>query len=193
MTQQTIIERDPSRNKFATTSFVLSLVSIILSPIIIIQILGIVFGIKGLKSEKKGLSIAGLVINSLTIIILPIIAIVAFSAFSGILNNAKQKADFIVANQIQTAIVEYITNTNDFDMTFGESETPSVERIISKLQQEISFNGKTIQPLLENNDSNVTFKPLHTQHKGWQIIIDKSKMTVEVSPSTQENELKIEE
>lgn len=193
MTQQTITERDPARNKFATTSFVLSLVSIILSPIIIIQILGIVFGIKGLKSEKKGLSIAGLVINSLTIIILPIIAIVALSAFSGILNNAKQKADFIVANQIQTAIVEYITNTNDFDMTFGESETPSVEKIISKLQQEISFNGKTIQPLLENNDSNVTFTPLHPQHKGWQIIIDKSEMTVEVSPSTQENELKIEE
>ena len=120
-------------------------------------------------------------------------AILAFSAFSGIVSNAKQKADFVVSNQIQTAIVEYITITNDFDMTFGESETPSVERIISKLQQEITFNGRTIEPLLENNDSNVTFTPLHPQHKGWQIIIDKSKMTVEVSPSKQKNELIIED
>ncbi len=88
MTQQTISNGDPARNKFAVTSLVLSLVSILLSPIILIQILGIIFGIKGLKSEKRRLSITGLVINSLTIVIAPfVIATIAFSMFAGILNN----------------------------------------------------------------------------------------------------------
>jgi|GEM_PF-2638579 len=192
LSQPAVIDRDPTRNKFAVSSFVLSLVSIPLCFLLILQILGIVFGIKGLKSEKKGLSIAGIIISSLNILITPaIIAAIAVSMFSGVLSNAKQKADLSMSQEIQTAIVSYISQTGDFDMTFGESNKPTVETIITKLQQKNEFNGVTVEPFLSNSDSTKTFRPVATNHNGWIIKIDKSAKTVTVEASANEDNLEI--
>lgn len=191
LSQPTLMtDRDASRNKFATSSFVLSLVSLLLTPLLIFQILGIVFGVKGLKSEKKGFSIAGIIISSVSILF-AILAFIAFSMFSGVVNNAKQNADVKVSQEIQTAIVSYISQTGDFDMTFGENEKPTVETIITKLQYKTEFNGITVEPLLNNVDSTKTFRPVAVKNKGWIIKIDKSAKTVTVEASAKEDTLEI--
>lgn len=55
------------RNKYAKISFILSIIGIILSPIFLFQILGLIFGIKSLSSEKRGLSKKGILISIVAI------------------------------------------------------------------------------------------------------------------------------
>ena len=74
-------ERKNNPKHLAITSLILGIVSYItmitVAIPIVTSILGIVFGFKGLKSEKKKTSIAGIVINISFILLLIAIAIFA--------------------------------------------------------------------------------------------------------------------
>ena len=96
-----------------------------------------------------------------------------------------------MANEIEQAIIYYITETNDFGMTFGENGKPTVERITTKLQQENIVNGVKVPALLQNDNSDNGYTPLYREHRGWKIVIDKSDMSVDVSISNSGNSLDI--
>lgn len=63
------------RNGFAIASFVISLAGLLVCFLIIPQILGIVFGLLGLKSEKKGLAIAGIAISTITFVLVIVLTL----------------------------------------------------------------------------------------------------------------------
>ncbi len=186
---------DPKRNKFAITSFVISLISVILSPLIIPQVLGIIFAALGLKSEKKGLSIAGLVINIFAVLlgIVLLVSIISVSIFGSVVNNAKIKDDQQMTIRIQNAIVDYIQDTGDIDLKFGAREAPSVKEVLLKLQDKVTVNGKDYGPYLnlDSNNEEKEIKPDSSAYKGWEININKEAGTVEVKLSETEDSLLI--
>lgn len=174
---------DPTRNKFAIASFVISLCSIILTPLIIPQILGIIFAALGLKSEKRGLSTAGLVINIITIL-MGIIAVVSIGLLGGIVHTSKIKADQDMTVKIQNAIVSYINDTKDIDLKFGGDRTPDIKEVFLKLQDKITVDGKECGPYLNRDSGEIRdIKPQSSDYKGWEVSINKDTGTVEVKLS----------
>jgi hypothetical protein len=71
-----------SNNKFAIIALVMSIISLILSCFgaffgIIIQIVIYYFGYKGINSQKKGMAIAAIVVNSVALVITLIMIVIA--------------------------------------------------------------------------------------------------------------------
>lgn len=173
----------PARNPQSVVSLVLSIIGFILSPLMILQILGLIFGIRGLKSEKRGISIAGIVISSIGILlgIVVIVSIIAFSSFGSVLQNAREKADIQISTEIQQAIVSYINDSKDIDLEFGENQVKSVDEIIDSLQETIIVDGVEYGPYLLKEDD--FYLPNSDSVDGWSISIDKSKGAILVEPS----------
>lgn len=63
------VKQESNKGGFAIASLVLSLISLIPCCFPVLQILGLIFGIIGIKSDKKGLSIAGIIISVISAII----------------------------------------------------------------------------------------------------------------------------
>lgn len=183
---------NPAKNKHAVISFVFSLISIVFSPVILFQIVGIVLGIMGIKSQKKGLSIAGIVINSIMLIvgIFAIFVILSLVAFGGVVANAQLKADQVSAQEISSAIVSYIEDSDDIELKYGEEKTVDVQTLINRLQIPVFSNGKVYGPYLTSGMSEAQWqKPASSASKGWEIIVDKAKGVVEVNPSSKGDSL----
>ncbi|MDQ2086659.1 hypothetical protein RBH29_09505 [Herbivorax sp. ANBcel31] len=179
--QNRVKEGDSERNKFAIASLVISIISLIFSLIMIPQIIGLIFAILGMKSEKKGISIAGLII-SIIAILLGVIAIISLSMFSGILSDTQIRADERGAVEIQSAIVQYIEDSGDIELKFGENQSPTVKKVISNLQDVTIVNGQEFGPYLESSEES-EFELMHPDHKGWEIFVNETNATVEVKPS----------
>lgn len=171
----------PERNSKAVSSLVLSIVGLILSPLMILQILGLILGIRGLKSEKKGISIAGIVISSIGIIlgILLIISIIAFNYFGAVLQSSKEIADVRMSYEIKQAIVTYISQSNDMNLQFDEKNSNTVDEIIDNLQTTVTIDGVDYGPYLLNEGKSY----IPNNASGWSIHIDKSENIVSVEPS----------
>jgi hypothetical protein len=101
-----------ARNGFAIASFVLGFVGWIIP--FLGNIIGIIFGALGIKSKHQTFSIIGIVFNSLSILIMPVVLVIAFN---GILQNAQRKADVEQAKSIQQAIEMLIDKTGVADIT----------------------------------------------------------------------------
>ena len=138
-----------------------------------------------------------------------VLAIVAFSAFSGVLGNSKKKADFSQAENIEKAIQIYITDTGDVTLSkmcdpngspYNFSTSTTWGAIVSAIQNVVQCPDhtgvkRTYGPLLTNPNgaSNTitasSYEPQWTQaaggeHEGYTITIYKSSSTVRVVPYT---------
>ncbi|TYQ17935.1 UNVERIFIED_CONTAM: hypothetical protein Cloal_0327 [Acetivibrio alkalicellulosi] len=184
---------DRTKNSKAVTSFVLSVVSIVLCPLLVLQILGFIFGIKGLKSEKKGFAISGIVISCISFIlgVIMLISIIAFSMFAGIYENTQIRADETKAIEISNAIVTYINESKDYNLTFGENLEPTVEEILERLEGKFIVGDKTYGGYL-TMEIDSDFRPSAKKHTGWEIIVNSREGIVEVTPSTDGDRVLIE-
>lgn len=91
-----------NKNGFAIASLVISLVGLIMCFLFIPQILGIIFGIIGLKSEKRGQAIAGLVISSITIIVAVFITFaIAIPNILNAIDEAREASTITIDKEIE--------------------------------------------------------------------------------------------
>lgn len=91
------------RNGFATASFIISLVGLLLCFLIVPQILGIVFGLLGLKSEKKGMAISGIVISSITFVLTVFLTLaIAIPNIIEAVDNARAAANMTIDGNTTT-------------------------------------------------------------------------------------------
>ena len=125
-TNETENSKEKNKKAFCIASMVLGIVSIVMccsyGISIICGILAVVFGILGIKSEKKGMAISGITTGAIGIIIsivmLIILIIMGFSAsIFDILDNYRYKDDDIeIDMNIEDILPKInINNTIDYD------------------------------------------------------------------------------
>lgn len=81
----------------AMASFVIGVISILLSFLFIPQIVGCILGILGLKSEKRGFAIAGIVLNIITFVagfFVLMVLLIAIPNIIEVVEEAKESAEF---------------------------------------------------------------------------------------------------
>lgn len=139
---------------------------------------------KKMLKNKKGFSLVELVI---VIAIMGVLAAVAISMFTGMIQRSRKQADVVRAQQIQKAIVTYIAETGNgnLDKMDGVSD---VDTLLQWLQgrHEISLPNGTEEkfgPYLENikNATNAkNYYPQQDKAEGWHIIVDSESGDVQV-------------
>lgn len=168
-----INQEEPKRNGSAIASLVLSLVSIVLCPILLIQILCLIFGGRGLKSEKKGFAVAGIIISTCTILL------GLFISFNYIFTPTPdtRRVDMNLAGNIQKAVSACMVETQDASL----GGVSTVDELFEILINGITVNGKFYEPYIIGTASE--FEPQNKKYKGWEIIIYKDRLYAKVSPS----------
>ncbi len=152
---------------------------------------------KKMLRNKKGFSLIELLI---VIAIMGILAVIAFSMFSGILANTTKKADQEQANNIQKALIAYMVDTGDEALTQMKTDpnwdgtptgtvtsgTTTDMEIISALQCDQVVNGETyvayLNPKSGTIPSSTDFDVQWSKHDGYQITVYKSRANAEVKP-----------
>lgn len=169
-------EGNKKRNGSAIASLVLSLISIILSPFLLIQMLGIFFGNRGLKSEKKGLALAGIIISTCTILLgLFVIFNIYISSITSC--GHRGRADTVQASNIKKAVIAYMVETDDASL----GGVSTVDELIEMLVNGKTVNGKFYEPYIIGPASK--FEPQNKMYKGWEVIVYKDRLYAQVSPS----------
>jgi type IV pilus assembly protein PilA len=144
---------------------------------------------KKMLKNKKGFSLVELVI---VIAIMGVLAAVAISMFTGMIQRSRRQADNTRAQQIQKAIVTYMAEVGDMNlsqMNSGAGE-PGAEAILAWLQEqhEVTFTDGSkdnVGPYLENirgEASADNYKPQQSGMDGWKITINKKTGEVQVEP-----------
>ena len=167
-------QNEIAHNGSAIASLVLSLVSIVLSPIFLIQILSLIFGGRGLKTENKGLALAGIIISTCTILL------GLFITYNYIFTAPpadRRKADMVQAGNIQKAVVACMVETQDASL----GGVSTVDELFEILVNGIIVDGKFYEPYIIGSVSR--FEPQNKVYKGWEVIIYKDRLNAKVSPS----------
>lgn len=152
---------------------------------------------KKMLKNKKGFSLIELLI---VIAIMGVLAVIAFSMFSGVVANSKKKADDTQAGNIQKALVAYIVDTGDVELktlkvggpsgTAVSTTSSGWEDIVLALQTAQSVDGKLYEPYLNpkigDTPKTQDFKCQWSKNQGYNIKVYKSRMnaTVEVTTSS---------
>lgn len=142
---------------------------------------------KKMLKNKKGFSLVELVI---VIAIMGVLAAVAISMFNGMIQRSRRQADNTRAQQIQKAIVTYMAEVGDMNlsqMNSGAGE-PGVDVILAWLQEqhEVTFSDGSkdkVGPYLENirNEASAdNYKPQQSGMDGWKITVNKETGEVQV-------------
>ena len=103
---------------------------------------------KKMLKNKKGFSLVELVI---VIAIMGVLAAVAISMFNGMIQRSRRQADATRAQQIQKAIVTYITESGDTNLKAakaGLASKTSADDIIVWLQGKMKFSLITLNKRL---------------------------------------------
>ena len=141
---------------------------------------------KKMLKNKKGFSLVELVI---VIAIMGVLAAVAISMFTGMIQRSRRRADDVRAQQIQKAIVTYIAETGDGDLSeLNLSGGNPLDDLLSKLQIKNTItlpNGTTedFGPYLENiknQQAATNYYPQQEGSDGWQIDVDSQTGNVQV-------------
>lgn len=147
---------------------------------------------KKMLRNKKGFSLIELLI---VIAIMGVLAVIAFSMFSGVVANSKKKADNTQAGNIQKALVAYIVDTGDVKLEAlnvggvgGSSVVGSTwTDVVLALQTIQSVKGSEYQPYLNpktgDTPATVDFDCQWSGNKGYNITVysDRMNATVEVT------------
>jgi type IV pilus assembly protein PilA len=152
---------------------------------------------KKMLKNKKGFSLIELLI---VIAIMGVLAVIAFSMFSGVVANSKKKADNTQAGNIQKALVAYIVDTGDVDLselkvggpsgTAISNGTSKWSDVVLALQTVQSVDGKDYEAYLNpksgNTPTTVDFKCQWSGNTGYDIKVYSNRMnaTVEVTTAT---------
>ena len=143
---------------------------------------------KKMLKNKKGFSLVELVI---VIAIMGVLAAVAISMFTGMIQRSRRRADDVRAQQIQKAIVTYIAETGDGDLSelsLGGGGGDTLDDLLSKLQikHTITLPNSTTEdfgPYLENiknQQAATNYYPQQEGSVGWQIDVDSKTGDVQV-------------
>ncbi len=144
---------------------------------------------KKMLKNKKGFSLVELVI---VIAIMGVLAAVAISMFTGMIQRSRRRADDVRAQQIQKAVVTYIAETGDGDLSelklVGASGDAQLDDLLKKLQikHTITLPNSTTEdfgPYLENiknQQAATNYYPQQEGSDGWQIDVDKQTGDVQV-------------
>jgi len=166
---------------------------------------------KKLLKNKKGFSLVELLI---VIAIMGVLAVIAFSMFSGIVANSTRKADEEQANNIQKALTSYMVDTGDskllqmkydsnndnvVDTVVGTASNLNYQYVIQALQFDQVVDGKTyiayLNPKTGTIPSTKDFDVRWSKHIGYSIKVYPSRAKAEVVPvesgSTLTTELEI--
>lgn len=146
---------------------------------------------KKMLKNKKGFSLVELVI---VIAIMGVLAAVAISMFNGMIQRSRRQADNTRAQQIQKAIVTYMAEVGDMNlsqMNSGAGE-PGVDVILAWLQEqhEVTFSDGSkdyVGPYLENirgEASADNYDPQQSGMDGWKITVNKETGEVQVEAAT---------
>ena len=153
---------------------------------------------KKLLKNKKGFSLVELLI---VIAIMGVLAVIAFSMFSGIVANSTRKADEEQANNIQKALTSYMVDTGDTelkqlkydsnndnaaDTSVGEATNLRYDFVIQALQLDQKVDGKTyiayLNPKTGTIPSTKDFDVRWSKHIGYSIRVYPSRAKAEVVP-----------
>lgn len=132
---QSVSESSEDKSKLATASFVLGLLSLFFGPFTGVP--GLILGLKGQKSSKRGLATAGIVFSILfgfvmyIIVILAAIILVSFNSAQSRARGARLHADM---NQIRSVAELYRTEKGTY--VGLEKDTR-----FSSIQSDIELNG----------------------------------------------------
>lgn len=139
---------------------------------------------KKMLKNKKGFSLVELVI---VIAIMGVLAAVAISMFTGMIQRSRRQADVVRAQQIQKAIVTYIAETGDGDLSDASND---IDGLLAWLQQphELSVPNKagteTFGPYLENIGnlaSATSYMPQQEGATGWDVTVNSKTGDVQVA------------
>lgn len=151
---------------------------------------------KKMLKNKKGFSLIELLI---VIAIMGVLAVIAFSMFSGVVANSRKKADMTQAGNIQKAIVAYIVDTGDAKLAQLKNDTVTIggdtwntsadwEDVVLALQKDQTVDGETFKAYLNprsgSDPSTVEFRVQWNQHVGYQIDVYPDRMNATVVPVT---------
>lgn len=154
---------------------------------------------KKMLRNKKGFSLIELLI---VIAIMGVLAVIAFSMFSGVVANSRKKADNTQAGNIQKAIVAYMVDTGDTDLseltykTSKITESTKWDTLVLMLQSEQTVNKEKYKPFLNpqksTSPSTVEFRTQWSGHHGYKITVTEANSNAIVIPATTETDNKIE-
>lgn len=159
---------------------------------------------KKMLKNQKGFSLIELLI---VIAIMGVLAVIAFSMFSGVLANSKKNADQRQAGNIQKALVAYMVDTNDTDLSELKTKGGTVvgtsklaSDLILALQWNQTVDSKKYEPYLNprtgSDPSSTDFAVQWSGNGGYyvQIFQDRLNATVEAVEKTdtaRANQIKI--
>ena len=142
---------------------------------------------KKMLKNKKGFSLVELVI---VIAIMGVLAAVAISMFTGMIQRSRRRADDVRAQQIQKAVVTYIAETGDGDLNeIGISNGDNTEKLLAALQDTYtltlpgSSSPEDFGPYLENirnEKSGKNYFPQQEDSKGWNVTVNSKTGDVQV-------------
>lgn len=118
-------------------------------------------------------------LTSISIVIL-LISTIVFSAFAFINDTSIKESDnsynLVTSDNIRKAIISYIVDTEDYDLTFGEEAKKNVEVVISNLYKRNYLEDESYKPRKHR------FFGFFTENNlGWRIVINKKDIEVSVS------------
>ena len=119
----------------AVTSLILSIVGFLTGWLgigVIFAIIAIVLGIISLVKKRggKGMSIAGIIISSLTLISAPFVIAISLVAYNGIQERAKEATSNTseTNNAKDSTTTGYTSTEHGFTVSFPDSDSPQIER-----------------------------------------------------------------
>lgn len=157
---------------------------------------------KKMLKNQKGFSLIELLI---VIAIMGVLAVIAFSMFSGVVANSRKKADNTQAGNIQKALVAYIVDTGDAKIeslnygdvgagaTEGDGGTQvadgnSWDKVVLALQRKQRVDNKVYEPYLNpksgTTPSSIEFDVQWSEHEGYKIEVYPERMNAVVEPVT---------
>lgn len=158
---------------------------------------------KKMLKNKKGFSLIELLI---VIAIMGVLAVIAFSMFSGVVSNSRKKADRAQGGNIQKALVAYIVDTGDAylenliypdtidaaankaDPTSGDAivDGDNWARVCIALQCYQEVKDEVYEPFLNPKNgatpSSTDFDVQWTGHGGYEIKVFPERMNATVVP-----------
>lgn len=158
---------------------------------------------KKMLKNQKGFSLIELLI---VIAIMGVLAVIAFSMFSGVVSNSRKKADRAQGGNIQKALVAYIVDTGDAylenliypntidtdanktDPTSGTAiaTDDSWARVCIALQCYQQVGDEVYEPFLNPKNgatpSSIDFNVQWTGHQGYEIVVFPDRMNATVVP-----------
>lgn len=159
---------------------------------------------KKMLKNQKGFSLIELLI---VIAIMGVLAVIAFSMFSGVVSNSRKKADRTQGGNIQKALVAYIVDTGDAYLEELKYSAPTLDanktnpddgdviddtthdwtNLVIALQRYQQVGDEVYEPFLNPKNgatpSSTDFNVQWTGHVGYKVTVFPERMNATVVPA----------